>query len=92
MKIKFDENQQYQLDAISAVVDLFKGQQPASGAFEFSLKNDDLLSSELGLGTRTANALVRSLKSELSSFILVKVGASSLSPESGIRLQAGTAI
>ena len=52
MKIKFDENQQYQLDAINAVVDLFKGQQPASGAFEFSLKNDDLLFSELGLGNR----------------------------------------
>jgi len=54
VKIKFDENQQYQLDAINAVVGLFEGQPLASGAFEFSLKNDDLLFSELGLGNRIA--------------------------------------
>lgn len=34
MRIKFDENQQYQLDAISAVVNLFEGQPLASGAFD----------------------------------------------------------
>lgn len=50
MKIKFDDNQQYQLDAINAVVDLFEGQPLASGAYEFSLKNNDQLFSELGLG------------------------------------------
>ena len=54
MKIKFDENQQYQIDAINAVVDLFEGQPLASGAFEFSLKKADLLFSDLGLGNRIA--------------------------------------
>lgn len=54
MRIKFDENQQYQLDAISAVVDLFEGQPLASGAFEFSLKADGGLFSELGVGNNPA--------------------------------------
>ncbi|MFA5515720.1 MAG: DEAD/DEAH box helicase family protein, partial [Desulfuromonadales bacterium] len=56
MKLKFDDKQLYQLDAISAVVDLFEGQPLAAGAFEFSLKNIDQLFSELGLGNRLAIA------------------------------------
>lgn len=50
MKIIFDENQQYQLDAIKAVVDLFAGQPLATGAFEFNLHSDGGLFSELGVG------------------------------------------
>jgi type III restriction enzyme len=34
MKIRFDGNQQYQLDAINSVLDVFEGQPLASGAFE----------------------------------------------------------
>lgn len=37
IKIKFDSNQEYQLDAISALVDVFDGQPRAAGQFEFSL-------------------------------------------------------
>jgi type III restriction enzyme len=37
VKIRFDGNQQYQLDAIDAVLDLFEGQPLASGAFEIRL-------------------------------------------------------
>lgn len=33
MRFKFDANQQYQIDAIEAVVDLFTGQTPISAGF-----------------------------------------------------------
>ncbi len=35
MKFQFDAQQQYQLDAIRAVVDLFTGQPPTAGTFEW---------------------------------------------------------
>lgn len=34
MKLKFDPNQQYQIDAVNAIVDLFEGQPLAQGGFE----------------------------------------------------------
>jgi type III restriction enzyme len=37
MKIQFDSQQQYQLDAVNAVVDVFDGQPLAGGQFETSL-------------------------------------------------------
>ena len=37
MKFKFDAKQQYQLDAINAVIDLFDGQTLKKGAFELSI-------------------------------------------------------
>ena len=37
MKIKFDSNQEFQLDAIRAVVDVFGGQPLARGQFEIRL-------------------------------------------------------
>lgn len=36
MKLQFDSSQQYQLDAIQAIVDLFEGQPLEKGEFEFS--------------------------------------------------------
>ncbi|MCK4622974.1 MAG: DEAD/DEAH box helicase family protein [Desulfuromonadales bacterium] len=50
MKIKFDSNQQYQLDAIDAVVDLFDGQPLAAGEFEFNLATDGGLFTDKGIG------------------------------------------
>ena len=40
MEFKFDSQQQYQLDAISAVVDLFEGQPADAGAMEAKLQID----------------------------------------------------
>ncbi|MCC7085559.1 MAG: hypothetical protein IT427_11190 [Pirellulales bacterium] len=51
MKIQFDSNQDYQLDAIKAVVDTFDGQPLAQGEYEirFDAVGGDLLS-DLGVG------------------------------------------
>src|SRR5262245_49780313 len=51
MKIQFDSNQDYQLDAIKAVVDAFDGQPLAQGEYEirFDALGGDLLT-DLGVG------------------------------------------
>ncbi|MBI5410128.1 MAG: hypothetical protein HZA14_12250 [Nitrospirae bacterium] len=37
MKLHFDSNQEYQIEAIKAVTDIFEGQPLSGGDFEFSL-------------------------------------------------------
>jgi type III restriction enzyme len=56
MKIKFDSNQQYQRDAIDAVLGLFDGQPLSTGAFELALSDSGSLAglTELGLGNQLA--------------------------------------
>jgi len=51
MKIQFDSNQQYQLDAIQAAVEMFDGQPLAQGEYEirFDATGGDLLT-DLGVG------------------------------------------
>ena len=51
MKIQFDSNQQYQLDAIQAAVEIFDGQPLAQGEYEirFDTAGGDLLT-DLGVG------------------------------------------
>ena len=51
MKIQFDSNQDYQLEAIEAVVDVFDGQPMAQGEYEirFDAVGGDLLS-DMGVG------------------------------------------
>ncbi len=52
MKLHFDSNQDYQLQAIQSVVDVFEGQPLNTGAFEFSLggTQTSLQFSEYGVG------------------------------------------
>ncbi|WP_066638623.1 restriction endonuclease [Desulfolucanica intricata] len=53
MKIKFDSHQQYQLDAINAIVNIFEGQPRAQGQFEINITGESgILFAELGLGNR----------------------------------------
>lgn len=61
MKIRFDGNQQYQLDAIDAVLDIFEGQPLASGAFEIRI---DSTSDPGGLFTELGSGNLRTLPDE----------------------------
>ncbi|MBN2654575.1 MAG: DEAD/DEAH box helicase family protein [Nitrospirae bacterium] len=50
MKLHFDSNQEYQLEAIKAITDIFEGQPLNGGAFEFSLSGAGSLLTENGVG------------------------------------------
>ena len=50
MKLQFDASQQYQLDAIEAVVDLFSGQQNTSSSSLFEASGLGLFQNEQGVG------------------------------------------
>ena len=52
MKLHFDSNQEYQLDAIKSITDIFEGQPLSGGDFEFSVKQAGALHSEYGFGNR----------------------------------------
>ena len=52
MKLLFDPNQPYQLDAVRAVTDIFEGQGLCGGEFEFSLHTAGSMFSEDGFGNR----------------------------------------
>ena len=53
MKIQFDANQQYQLEAIQSIVDVFAGQPKAQGQFEINLSGMvGGLFTEMGLGNK----------------------------------------
>jgi type III restriction enzyme len=52
MKLHFDSNQEYQIEAIRAVTDIFEGQPLSGGDFEFSLTETGALISENGVGNR----------------------------------------
>ena len=54
MKLKFDPNQQHQLDAIHAVVAIFEGQPHDNSAFEFSLQQEENLNLVAGVANKLA--------------------------------------
>ena len=68
MKLKFDSNLDFQLDAINAAVDLFDGLPPNSGVFEISLSAQEgtLGFNELGLGHKQLKELGVSLLDNLT--------------------------
>ena len=50
MKLHFDPNQQFQLDAIHAIVGVFEGQPLNHGDFSFTMDNTDTLIPVDGVG------------------------------------------
>ena len=53
MKLKFDPNQQFQIDAINAVTDLFDGQPLSESDLEIGFQRKDwIFQNELGVGNR----------------------------------------
>src|SRR5689334_16919103 len=55
MKLQFDKNQAYQLDAIQSIIDLFEGQHLNKSDFEFSLADESagsVLFTQKGVGNK----------------------------------------
>jgi len=52
LKLHFDPNQQYQLDAINSIVGIFEGQPLNHGDFSFSVDDESRLFQEGGVGNR----------------------------------------
>jgi len=52
LKLHFDPNQQYQLDAVKTIVDIFEGQPLSQGDFGFSISENGQLFNENGVGNQ----------------------------------------
>ncbi|MBU2444345.1 MAG: DEAD/DEAH box helicase family protein, partial [Bacteroidetes bacterium] len=52
MKLHFDSKQEFQLEAVKAITDIFEGQQLSSGDFEFSITQPGALLTENGFGNK----------------------------------------
>lgn len=52
MKLHFDPNQQFQIDAIQSIIDIFEGQPLNRGDFDFSFNTESYLFQEGGIGNR----------------------------------------
>jgi len=52
VKLHFDPNQQYQLDAVKSIVNIFDGQPLNQGDFGFSISESGQLFNENGVGNR----------------------------------------
>ena len=62
MKLHFDPNQQFQHDAISAIVGIFKGQPLNQGDFSFSISSENYMFREGGVGNRLEISVEQTLK------------------------------
>ena len=62
MKLHFDPNQQFQHDAISSIVGIFKGQPLNQGDFSFSISSENYMFREGGVGNRLEISVEQTLK------------------------------
>ena len=52
MKLHFDPNQQFQIDAINSIVDVFEGQPLKHGDFSFTIENRNIITPIGGVGNQ----------------------------------------
>ncbi|MBL7975580.1 MAG: DEAD/DEAH box helicase family protein [Candidatus Kapabacteria bacterium] len=52
MKLHFDSNQEYQIEAIRSITDIFEGQHLHGGDFEFSVERAGSFMSDIGIGNQ----------------------------------------
>lgn len=52
MKLHFDSKQEFQLDAVKAITNIFEGQPLSAGDFEFSIRQPGALLTENGFGNK----------------------------------------
>jgi len=52
MKLHFDSKQEFQLEAVKSVIDIFEGQPLSNGDFEFTLSHPGALLTENGFGNK----------------------------------------
>jgi len=52
LKLHFDPNHQYQLDAVKSIIDIFEGQPLNQGDFGFSISENGQLFNENGVGNK----------------------------------------
>ncbi len=52
MKLHFDPNQQFQIDAVNSIVGIFEGQPLNRSDFSFSIDNEGYLFEEGSIGNR----------------------------------------
>ena len=52
MKLHFDSKQEFQLDAVKSITDIFEGQSLNSGDFEFSISHAGALLTDNGFGNK----------------------------------------
>jgi len=62
LKLHFDPNQQFQIDAINSIVGIFEGQPLNTGDFSFTIESEGFLSPDGGIGNRLAIADEQILK------------------------------
>jgi len=95
MKLHFDSKQEYQLDAIKAITDIFEGQPLNAGDFEFSIKQNGSLHTENGFGNQlslTEDQVWENVKTiqERNEITPSPLGRAGEGPNFSVEMETGT--
>ncbi|MEI2755644.1 MAG: DEAD/DEAH box helicase family protein [Chitinophagaceae bacterium] len=95
MKLHFNSKQEYQLDAIKAITDIFEGQPLNAGDFEFSIKQNGSLHTENGFGNQlslTEDQVWENVKTiqERNEITPSPLGRAGEGPNFSVEMETGT--